>query len=258
MVAYAFKDPERTQSITAKEALTANHQTRYYCPNPACRAELYICQRNGNHDGYFSANRKGRGHDQQCPYSSSYNFDSKEYNEAAFTFDKAIKQMQRVLLPSATTRLPTDRHIVKLDNRSTQKTPRTLNEIYSMCKQLPPCETYNGYLIGDMLFDNRSAKMHINGPCGPMLVEVFRDKHSLFYFPTALEFRFRTASNDRLLISVSDRGVFTQLKKSIFNNKNSILVLAGVWTFNRTSQKSSSRTSCLVLRSKKQYMFINH
>jgi hypothetical protein len=40
---YVFKDKLRTTKFYAKDSIKENRNTRFYYPNPACDANMYIC-----------------------------------------------------------------------------------------------------------------------------------------------------------------------------------------------------------------------
>lgn len=59
MVSFAYRDKERRERINANQALQDNIEKRYYCPNPACDAEIYLRERKGVKNPYFGVAKKG-------------------------------------------------------------------------------------------------------------------------------------------------------------------------------------------------------
>lgn len=250
MVKHAYLNADRTQCVSARWALTANHSRRYFCPNPYCDAHLYICQSDGNRQGYFSANRKLHRHIEHCDYSSGDNSAREQYDESKFDFHKVMAKLitRDPYHPSKQTE---DKpNAVKTGNTVSRKQLTTVRQLYTLCKQNPPMEQFNNYKFGNMLFDERSKDMHPNGPIKEMLVEAVKRRWFFDSEECTIFLKTATTRSYKLEIHVPDRRTYYQFKKTIFDNPDSKIVLAGTWSLSRDGAYSS-----LTVEKKSQYWF---
>lgn len=253
MVDHAYLDSDRTQYISVLQALVEDHNIRYFCPNPRCDAYLYICQTDGNRNGYFAANRKLHRHIEYCPYSSGDATIAELYVEPEFDYKKAILKIE-TRVPYRPSRQTEDRRIgIQATSNISCRQPTTVRELYTLCKQHLPNEEFNNSKFGEILFDERSEDMHSSGPSGQMLVEAvkkpwfFENKGHKIFLKTATTHRYK------LNIRVPDYRIYGQFKDTIFHNQDSKIVLAGTWTLG-----SDGTYSSLTINRKSQYLFLHH
>lgn len=252
MVNHAFLNSDRTQCVSAEWALAANHSRRYFCPNPYCDAHLYICQSDGNRQGYFSANRKLHRHIEHCDYSSSDNSTREQYDGSKFNFPKFIANLVARNSHHSSEQTEDKPNVVKAANTVSRKQLRTVRQLYTLCKQNPPTEQFNNYKFGDMLFDERSKDMHPNGPVKEMLVEAVRRPWLYEKGKYVLHLKTATTRSYNLEIHVPDHRIYNQFRKAIFDNQDSKIVLVGIWSLSRNGNYSS-----LTIEKKSQYWFLH-
>ncbi|MCT7850834.1 MAG: hypothetical protein N4Q26_01830, partial [Lactobacillus iners] len=54
---YAYRDIERKIVLYSSQAIKEDRNETFYCPNPKCKAKLYICAIEGSKSAYFRATK---------------------------------------------------------------------------------------------------------------------------------------------------------------------------------------------------------
>lgn len=229
MARFVFKDKERTQLIYADKALREDMKIRYYCPNPYCGAEMYVCHGHGPKSPYFRATRKEHRHVENCPYSNSNNdFDPANYDEEAFIFDDAIARLLENNDAGQNNQGNAGNH---REGEPHPHPPRTLIQIYSMCKSIPIEESYAGRRIYEMIIDDRSENYSAEDHAGNRIIECNGQK-GYIYFDNCKEIRLKApfeSKNIKIILRFNDTGLYEKVKQEIYNNRKKMIVVAGDW-----------------------------
>lgn len=226
MAMYAFRDKARKQKLYAKYAASESRDTRFFCPNENCDAHMHICGLDGTAAAYFSANRQGHSHVKGCPFGANNSFNPDDFDEASFDFDNALDGLA---IPSK-----------KVDKKSepgehgtgepTKKPPRTIRQIYDMCKSIDVVDTYGGKEVGQMIVDDRSEFMYPKGVFGKRIIEGKAPRY--FYDPKTMEITIKapiTSEKYMFQMKIPDKELFKHIKNTIFNNPDKIIVVSGEW-----------------------------
>lgn len=250
MAMYVFKDSARTDILFAKNAREQNKGVRYYCPNPICDAHMYISNIDGVSASYFRVLPTHR-HAEGCPYSISNGFDPNKFDENNFDFNNALLS----LMMTSKSQIK-NASLEKYENgKMNPKPPRTIRQIYSMCKSYNYYDSYNGIAIGKMLVDNRSIRMYPKGIFGWRIIET-KCKRPNFYDSTKMEISLVIAFTDKneytFVLKFDNEKLFREIRNVIFQNKEYLIVVAGEWkssgTFNIFQTNFSSRKQLLIIK----------
>lgn len=231
MTSFAYKDKDRKIKVVAAD-LGGFDSTRYYCPNPKCNAEMYLCVNNGSNISYFSANRKRYGHITNCWAAANKNFDKDDYDESRFSFNDLMSSLLQNSNQNVThSNRINNQNNTNNHNPNATKVIRSVRNLYLMCKSLSPSDQYNNYEVENMLVDDRVKGKYANGFNGNKLVECAipnyfynRDEGKLF-----LEYE-----DFGIILNFEDRDLLNQFIKKIFSlkTKNKVAIVAGNWTNN--------------------------
>ena len=230
MVAYAYRDSSRTDTLQAKDAKHSDKSATFYCPNPDCDAELTICNL-GEH-AYFSA-KPSKPHITYCEHASHAN-NYHRYDEASFDFEKMLAGL---LIPTLGNP-PTTQSQSNTARKSSQTTSfssiRTLRMLYILCKNKQINDEYNGNIIGRMLLDNRSQPIFFKkGVFGNAVIECISWK----YDETKHEIWARLQNQSyTFALKFEHTDLYQNIKQLIqkhapatYGFKNVQLVIAGTW-----------------------------
>ncbi|MCQ4085464.1 hypothetical protein [Saccharibacillus sp. JS10] len=238
MVMYAFRDPARTIKVVANTAFRENKSTRFYCPNLACDAHMHICGRNGSAKFYFSTQIKRHRHVENCPYHASLsNFDPTKYDENKFDFNEAFLALTEKSNPQTKKNNST----ISKKGSFDLKPPRTLLQIYGMCKTHHYTDTYNGHIVGKILVYEGSTEMYSSTQdiVGNRIVELKRDKPK-FYDSSKNEIHLKAylgKKEYKFSLKFDDITEFKAIRDEIFNNKDNNIIVAGKWSFSVNENK---------------------
>lgn len=248
MAMYVYKDKGRTKELYAKDALKEDKNKRYYCPNPNCDAHMYVCGVEGVSSAYFSATRNEHPHCKGCDFAASNNFNSDKFDESAFDFENVLEAM-RIPSKSVLKKKSPNPHKT---GASDPKPLRTTRQIYDMCKSYPCSHSYNNLVIGQMLLDDRSEYMYPKGVFGNRVIES-KVKSGAFYDSMKMEICLVAPSSQKykFILQFIDRSLFNTLKKSLFNNRDKLIVVSGHW-----ERSGTFNVFCTEIVSKKQIVVI--
>lgn len=248
MAMYVYKDAARTDKLHAKEAQKQNKGKRYYCPNPECDAHMYLWNVDGVSAAYFRASRSYK-HREGCPYGIKNGFNPNEYDEEKFDFDNAILALTIQSKVQSKNEEPGEHG----SGTGISKPPRTIRQIYSMCKAYDYSDKYNGITIGKMLIDNRSIFMYPKGVFGWRIIET-KCKRPRFYDSNKMEISLVASTVGEeytFILNFDNEGLFKEIKNTIFPNKEYLIVVAGQW-----SSSGTFNIFCASINSKKQLAII--
>ena len=249
MAKYAYRDKARKDIIYSNSAIEEDRNKAFFCPNPNCEAKLYICAVDGSNSAYFRATKAEFKHIKNCPFgNSNTEFDSKKYDESKFRYDDAINN----LLCTTKTSSPTTASSAHGTGKPSIYPPRTLRQIYSLCKSLPIRGTYAGKEIGSMILDDRSEYRYSKGCFGNKIIEatvngkIYNDKKKEVYLAAPVN-----SKKYVLTLTFLDESLYKEIRTEIYNNRDKIIVIAGRW-------KSAGKSNEIVseVYGKKQVMVI--
>ncbi|WP_238651780.1 hypothetical protein [Paenibacillus piscarius] len=229
MAMYVFSDPARKVKLLARDAFKEDKGVRFYCPNPACDAHMYICGKEGSSAFYFSAKFTKYGHIEKCPHYNSNNFDPNKFNETEFDFNKALLALTNVSKPQ-TKKLDPGEHGL---GPVIPKPPCTIRQIYDLCTAYDCSDTYNGIIIGRMLLYDGSAKMYRKSTDvnGWRIIEAKRSKPK--FYDTGKEEIYLVApigkQKFKFLLRFVDDQLYKSIQKELYANKDSKIIVAGEW-----------------------------
>lgn len=221
----AYRDSKRTQLVYANECTILDRNVRFYCENPDCMAHLYVRAIGSTIRTHFYA-PESHPHTGWCRKETT-RFEPTSYQEELFNFDIAIDSLifsqQNISSSQAT--------YITNSGDGKERSLSKIAQIYSMCKTYHPNDTYNGFFIWQMLFDNRNNYMLTKGLFGKHLIECFYtnyDKNGQYiYFHYPLNPSL--PNHYKLRIHIENTKLFYKLLKKIYNTEKRPIVIAGNW-----------------------------
>ncbi len=237
MSLYAYADSSRNgPPIHINDIQDVDTNEWYYCPNKECQAHLYVVSRNGIRFHHFAATRKRYRHIEGCFASeASRQFSVEKYTSKGFDPDSAIAALATA---SYTQKGVNPGHTHIYGDSSEPKPPRTISQIYWMCKSFACTQEYGPKAVGEILLDNRSIHMYPNGVTSWHLIEAKCNK-KLYNKPDEKnqrggELLLHLLTDNRTLYFVlqfnyNDRQLFRNIKDKVYNNQDKTIVVAGDW-----------------------------
>lgn len=131
-------------------------------------------------------------------------------------------------------------------------TPRTLRQIYLMCKSRPVTDTYGDKEIGEMILDDRSLYRYPKGCFGKKIIEscingrVYdNEKKQIFLVAPIVNKKYS------FVLQFKDDKLYRTIRDEIYNNKDK-MVVAGEWgkseVFNCFISDIHSRKQILIIK----------
>lgn len=250
MSEYAYRDKARKDIIYASSALAEDRGKIFFCPNAECGAHLYLCAVDGSTSAYFRATKQEYHHIDGCPYkSNSNNFKDELYDEEKFVFDDAI-----VNLFSGINEKKNSKNSGKYSTGDVEKhPPRTLSQIYWMCKSRKITDIYGDKEIGDMILEGRSLYRYPKGCFGYKIIEARTQRR--FYDKEKQQIFLYSPCNERkysFVLQFYDEKLFKAIKDELWNNKELMFAVAGCWkssgTYNHFISDITSAKQVLVIK----------
>lgn len=222
---YVYEDVARKKKVLAKNTTERNRGIRYYCPNPKCDARMFLWNLHGESKSFFRASGNP-GHVQYCPHGSDNTYNPEKTKEEGFDADGAI-----INLMMPVTRKKAKGTIPKYSDEGDTKeavVPRTIKQIYDMCKAHHWEDTFNGHIVGEILLDTRNVFMYKTGLFGYRLVEA---KCRSFLYDGENIFLETPIDNVQyqLKLRFENKSLYKDIRKLLYNNKNHVIVIAGKW-----------------------------
>lgn len=227
MAKYAYRDKLRKNVIYSTQAINEDRDKMFYCPNPKCNAQLYICAIDGSKIAHFRATKSQYPHIPNCTFGkSSTEFDEDQFDESKFVFDNAIQNLFSLTKSFATSKKESEHGI----GEPQKHPPRTIRQIYSMCKSLAVNALYGGKEIGEMILDDRSEYRYPRGCFGNRIVEatvkgrIYDNDKKQIYLIAPMD-----SKKYSFVLEFSDDATYRIIRDEIFNNSDKIIVVAGKW-----------------------------
>lgn len=244
MSTYAYRKPDKSDEIAAKDLYGEPTGKTYYCPDPDCSAQLTSVMRHGIKAPYFRA-LPSHPHRKGCPFSKNTASPKERYDERKFDF-------HRILSGFMSTDESSLSHANHMATRSSTKTdfepkeleaPRTIRQTYDLLKQLPSSCYYGCTRVADMLFDGRSSRMYTQFVSGDKLIECrlcrkfYDGKEEEFYLESLPE-----NNRYRLVLSCRNPNIFGQIRSFLYNHRSYSFVVAGNWSPVRGTNRRTIRS----------------
>lgn len=251
MALYAYRDSERKDEITAKEAAKENITTRYYCPNPKCDAHLYVCSIEGNRTVHLKATKKDYRHVPGCLFGNSGGAYSDPFDESSFNFKEMISGLIISVAHQTDNKEPGEHGTGEPKARP----PRTIRQVYDICKERAPKDMYGSEYVGKMLLCDQSAYFWPKGIYGPLIIE---GKCRKFFYKESEEVReiyLDTPihnSKYNLVLKFGSKKLFKTILSRLFKNRDKIIVVGGLW-----GAYGVYGTFCIDLKSARQIKILN-
>ena len=250
MATYAYRDDSRKTIIYAANAVTEDRDEVFFCPNPDCTAHLYICAIDGSRKAYFRASSPEFRHVPNCPFGASNDeFDADQFDETKFVFESAVDSLCTVIAVQKT-RVTPGKHC---EGAVKKHPPRTLRQIYMMCKSCPVTETYGDKEIGEMLLDDRSEYRYPKGCFGNRIIEA-RAKGKLYNNIKKQIYLTAPMNSNKysFTLQFTDSKTYNTIRNEIYNNRDKIIVVVGKWessgTYNHFTAKIIGRKQITVIK----------
>lgn len=229
MAKYAYRDKGRKNIIYSADAAKEDRNRTFFCPNPACDARLHICAVDGSRTAYFSAREAEHPHIPTCPFrTGGIDFDENQFDETQFIFNDAMNNLYN--------KTPTEKISKNSEGHNSGKAkkrpPRTLGQIYTMCKSRPVTDTYGDKKIGEMILDNRSEYRHQRGCFGNRIVEAVVGKSGYFYNREEKQIYLAAPLGSQrysFVLQFQNIDTFDYIQEEIYKNRDKIIVIAGDW-----------------------------
>ena len=250
MANYAYKDNQRKEIIYSTQAIKEDRSRAFYCPNPKCNAQLYICAIEGSKTAYFRATKRQYPHVSNCPFgNSAIEFDKTQFDETNFDYDKAIELL---FAPTSTDKASKKSGVPSIEEFQNHP-PRTIRQIYSMCKSFPVNAKYGNKEIGEMILDDRSEYRYPRGCFGNKIIEaVVKDRlydndKRCIYLSAPMD-----SKKYSFVLDFSDDETYKIIRGEIYNNRDKVIIVAGQWEssgkYNSFISKINRREQVAILK----------
>ena len=227
MATYAYRDIARKEIIYASNAVKEDRDKIFFCPNVFCTAKLHICAVDGSKKAYFRATQSQFPHVPKCAFSaSSREFDAEEFDECAFVFDNAMDNLFAVTRKQITSKSPGTHGTGKPKKHP----PRTLRQMYLMCKSYPVTERYGDKEISGMILDDRSIYRYPKGCFGYKIIEscvngkIYDNIKKQIFLTAPIE-----SKKYSFILQFYDDDVYRIVRDEIYNNRDKFFAVAGKW-----------------------------
>lgn len=168
MANYAFIDEARTRKIYANDDNIMKYKSvRCYCKNPNCDAKMFIYMPEHKNSAYFKASGKP-GHQGACGLTP-YHFPKVNYVEEEFVFPQGLFPLLNDN-GNGQHKGGTGGTSGGKQGEIERRPLRGLKEVYAMLTNTDVSDTYNNYLIRDMIADERTYPYYRNGISGYKVV----------------------------------------------------------------------------------------
>lgn len=251
MASYAYRDKDKKNIIYSHEAIKEDRDTAFFCPNPKCNARLYICAIDGSKKAYFRATKSKFKHIANCSFNNNgkINFDPDKYDESKFIFDNAIDNL------SCTTKtaLTSHNNSVHTKGKFSIHPPRTLRQIYYICKSMSVKSLYSNKEVGEMILDDRSEYRYPKGCFGNKIIEattngkIYNNGKKEIYLASPINSKKYT-----FILSFLDKNKYETIRNEIYNNRSKTIVVAGKWKssdkFNKFISEINENKQVLIIK----------
>ena len=249
MATYAYRDITRKDVIYASKAVVEDRDKTFFCPNVQCSAHLHICAVDGSKKAYFRATEKQFPHEPNCPFSSSVKeFDADEFSETEFSFEDATNKLFSITKAQRLSKTPGEHK----EGEVKKHPPRTLRQIYLMCKSRPVTEIYGDTEISKMILDDRSIYRYPKGCFGNKIIEscitgkIYDNKNKQIFLTAPV-----VNKKYSFILQFKDEKLYRTIRDAIYNNRDKYFIIVGKW-------EKSERFNCFIsdIHSRKQVAII--
>ena len=249
MSTIAYKDKNKTETITISEAVLLNNDRKYYCKNKKCAAELVVVARNGVKTPYFRA-LKSKPHMRACLYGSEdfKNYTINDFDEKEFDLDDKIQSLSTVS-DSKSDREVDKGSKIKLCNNGKQHI-RTIKQIYFICKTQLENKEFNGVSIEKYYIDSEIYTIAYQ-QSGNKLIECKTNKY--LYNEEKSEIYLNTKQIGILILKFIDKKLYKVARKYFYNNKDRLFIIAG---YLQIDMVNSINVYLINIFSKKQFCYV--
>lgn len=221
LYAYRIKNDE-SSIIYAAEASVEDRSRFYFCPNEQCDAHLFLCSVDGERASYFSAKDKLFKHIDGCPFAKNQSTSIKNLTDKGFALDKFFANI-KISSEKQSKNKNAQSHNTGV---SRKHTPRTLTELFNLCKAHNINFKIDEIKVGFLLLDERSEKWNHKGCFGYKIVECKPKKH--LYDNTNLCI-FLEGHGYTFVLKFVDRELYREIKGKLYNNMDKKIIVAGDW-----------------------------
>lgn len=229
MANYAFIDKERQRKIYASsDDIMQYKSVRCYCKNPLCDARMFVYDPEHKSLAFFKASGKP-SHSGSCGIAP-YHFAKTEYVEEKFFFPEGLFPLLQATKEKGQEHGGSGTH----GTEETERRPlQGLKEIYSMLTNTDINDTYNGYLIKDMIADERTRSIYRNGITGYKVVECNFYKYMDASKSITMNYPCFPNKDFSLELWFDDEELYESMKKRIKGKKHDgIVIVFGNWVLN--------------------------
>lgn len=229
MANYAYTDKMRTQKIYANaDNIMQYKSVRCFCKNPKCDAKMFIYMPEHKDLAFFKASGKP-SHNGACGLSPRH-FSKTDYIEKDFKFPNTLLP----LLNEVTENENKETNIVKDTSSSAEKRPlQGLKEIYSMLTNIDIEDSYNGYIIKDMIADERTCVFYKTKIDGYKVVECNFYKYNDEAKTITMNYPAFPHNKRFIELWFEQEELYESIKMRIKGkNHDGIVVVFGKWIYN--------------------------
>ncbi|MGN0442886.1 MAG: hypothetical protein ACI4FO_09310 [Acutalibacteraceae bacterium] len=223
----AYRDRERTELVLAEDCTINDMHKTFYCENTECNARLYPKARKSVINAHFAAYPQHR-HIQGCFASGYGSFSVTSHDEFSFDFNNLISDLTS---PSRSNNLikKAPNITVRASDEKDLKPITTLSQLYKLCKSLSPNTSYNGFRIGNMLFDNRNNNFITKGIWGKHILEC---KYSCYNRENQYIYLKYPLNDDRpnhytIRLNFENRDLFEKINRKVYGYDYHPIVIIG-------------------------------
>lgn len=231
---FAYRDRERTEVILSKDATLEDKKRFFYCPNKDCPARLFIRSVNGITKAHFAAIQNAFPHTENCYYKNNSDNVAFHCSETEFIFDDAIECLCAAIDVPHSGKSSS----APLGGPCKEHPPRTIRQIYDVCRTHSINDKYGDSNIKDMILDRRTAHLYLSDWSGAKLVEAsvnFIENHDsghcTFYSRDLRQvYLYVPCSTRKIPLILDCQGdIYKTVQTHIYKNRNKTIVVAGVW-----------------------------
>ena len=235
---YVYTDEERKHILYASSPQILEYKGKpCFCQNKLCKARMFVYNPENPEKAYFKSSGKIKHH-KDC-HTEAHHFSRNVYDEQLFSYPEALKMLEKPSTNSTSKKIGNE---IKKEDTNNLKPLSTLNQIYTMCKNIHPNETYNGFFIRDILADTRTYDIYKSEINGYKIVECnfYRFEKNLIImnypcYPTQKEIH-------HISLYFNSNMLFQKFLPTVLKTKHSgIFAISGNWTSNTYIISSSKQ-----------------
>lgn len=153
--------------VFARDCSISDINKKYYCCTPGCNTVMSIVNAANSDEAFFRKLPSASEHISYKCVKNQLKFNPTEYNESIFDKNKAFDWLLK--------RNTTEKRGTTGTKTGTigggQPGIKSLQTIYSMCVNKEKADTYNGFIIDDLLIDGENYTRYSSGIEGLRVIE---------------------------------------------------------------------------------------